>query len=363
MSVLTAALIVSLIPTGHFNFIPTYTFSPDSSDFTPDRIDLGKFMYPDDCDNFMESDQSNLSCWLSPRPSNTNAGIGFPVGTCGLDTCTVAGRPLDQPSHTDQNVTLVFRTTRNPNHPGFPGVLPESPARCFFHGNMTTNSEAYFSLATSLALLIYGYTVRVAKVSGKIPEILTCLTEEKLDHRYQALLGWWERKLAKQTPFKALWLASICLPLQTSIYYTFYVLFHLYTSMIAEVLSIIVSAVWGTTKIVRIRKMGNPEDNSWAFGQIVSLALMATPLTQIFELVYKIVREKSLRREKSSSVRESLVTTLELDSRGCKSILARIIFVPLEVTTSSASSIQSSTVRDVNSPASSQENIHSLHAF
>ncbi|KXH37099.1 hypothetical protein CSIM01_00161 [Colletotrichum simmondsii] len=66
MSLLTALLAVSFVPTGHFNFIAKSKYQFQYAGYGPDRIDLGHVIYPDDCENFKTSSQSNTSCWLSP---------------------------------------------------------------------------------------------------------------------------------------------------------------------------------------------------------------------------------------------------------------------------------------------------------
>ncbi|KAG7044905.1 hypothetical protein JMJ77_0004364 [Colletotrichum scovillei] len=304
MSLLATTLTIGFIPTGHFTFIDRYTFSSWLSPDTPDRIDLGTMIYPDDCDNFKTSTPKDLHCWLS-RSKDFHHGSS-PCVTFGLNTCTVDGKPVNQSTHTDQEVTLNFRTERDGKHKsGSPGVLPESPAICFFRGGMITRSESYFSLVVSLALLTYGYTIRVFKLFEKIPETFSWLGEERLDHRYQALLRALKRRLSVKPPSKAVLIASLCVPLQASLYHTLCILLQLYTSMIAEVFSISISAIWGTLKISSTRDMGNPEDNDWAFGQVISLVLLSSPLTQLFEVAYKTASPWNSRRHTPPSIRIS----------------------------------------------------------
>lgn len=235
MSLLVVSLSVGLIPTGHFSLIANET------DWLPDRINLGNLIYPDDCDGFPKfieensdtSNHVNLSCWLQTTNDVRDDEI------CGLRACTVEGKPFiaaNAPAYVNGGVKIWFWELRDrTDQLGSPGVLPESPAMCFFGGGMNTGSQAYFSLVTSLMLLAYGLTVRVSKVFERFPKIFSFLSQERLDQRYEALLAAWERRVATKPGLQAVLLASICLPLQASFHVTFCILLQLYTSMLAEV--------------------------------------------------------------------------------------------------------------------------------
>lgn len=230
MFLLVVSLFVGLIPTGHFNFVMS-RFS------VANNVNLGSFLYPTDCDGFDASRGLHFDCWL--RGSEDGEGgfnsKGYENGTCGLALCKVAGEPLMKSTPADDAVfrkvslaTVLWSTTT------WQAVLPESPAACFFSSGMISESQAYVSLVTSLLLLTYGFTVRVAKVFGQPAKMFTILSQERLDRSYQAILGLWARQLGKIGPKAALFASSMCIPLQNSLYCTFCVFLHLYTSMMAE---------------------------------------------------------------------------------------------------------------------------------
>ncbi|KAK1955781.1 hypothetical protein LY78DRAFT_593388, partial [Colletotrichum sublineola] len=56
------------------------------------------------------------------------------------------------------------------------------------------------------------------------------------------------------------------------------------------VYSVVFSAIWGTMSIIMLRNFSTSAkegENDWTFGQVISLALLASSLLPIFELSFK----------------------------------------------------------------------------
>ena len=62
----------------------------------------------------------------------------------------------------------------------------------------------------------------------------------------------------------------------------------------SQVLTLVVSAIWGTIRLVEYRKTmesqyEHKEDNKWGFGQVVPLILLLAPLLPTFELAFNSI--------------------------------------------------------------------------
>lgn len=64
--------------------------------------------------------------------------------------------------------------------------------------------------------------------------------------------------------------------------------------------------------------MGNPGDNTWAFGQVISLVLLTSPLTQIFESVYQHLCPRSPYGQATPRIRASLVNAPVSNDHFCR---------------------------------------------
>ncbi|WYZ36429.1 hypothetical protein EsH8_XIV_000029 [Colletotrichum jinshuiense] len=285
MSLLVILLFIGLIPTGHFNFISkVWTVAS--------KVDFGDFVYPNDCDDFGQIGSQYFGCWL---PNNATGFTdfddnGYRSGTCGPKLCTVAGKPLSeyQPTNDDTLRRLwIPDPMLHPETVDWQVILPESPARCYLKGGMPRTSSTFTSLIISLLLLAYSFLLRVIKTFERSNEVLSFISHKRLYHLFQGVAQTWRQKLRQVGPKVSLLMTSVLLPFQNSVYFTFYVFLHLYTSVLAEVVGITISALWGTARLSSTRGLGNPGDNDWTFGQVIPIVLLSSPLVYVFELAYK----------------------------------------------------------------------------
>ncbi|KAF4482896.1 hypothetical protein CGGC5_v009641 [Colletotrichum fructicola Nara gc5] len=229
MFILLVLLFVGIIPTGHFEFL----------DGDSHFIDLGQNMYPKDCDDF----KTNGSQYY-PKLHQTDRFPGsfrMNDSVLGPQNCTISGTPIFQ-LDISANYLLkrqMIRTTWiirgyvwNPD--AEIAVLPESPAACFFRGNMNSSSDAYVSMISSLVILVYGYLIRASKVFEGPSKLISHRIQRYLDNVFQLLIQKWEKLLNRTNSRTVVFAAMVLLPVQTSVFCTFRMVVHLYTSMCAE---------------------------------------------------------------------------------------------------------------------------------
>jgi hypothetical protein len=111
---------------------------------------------------------------------------------------------------------------------------PSAPATCFFKSGMIPGSEAFVSMVLSLLLLVYGYVVRVSKLFRISSTSLSHLFEGMLDQCHEKCLSGWARYLRKLWPSIAMGVAAVCIPLETSLYFTLRMFLNMYSSMLLE---------------------------------------------------------------------------------------------------------------------------------
>lgn len=114
-------------------------------------------------------------------------------------------------------------------------ILSGSAAVCFFKGGMIVLSSAYVSMVSSLVLLIYVYAIRAAKTFEGSSRLISQRLQTGLDHWYDIWMGKLTTFLSRRRSTIITIPVLAVLPVQTSIYCTFRVFIHLYTSMFAEV--------------------------------------------------------------------------------------------------------------------------------
>ncbi|KFA62590.1 hypothetical protein S40285_10344 [Stachybotrys chlorohalonatus IBT 40285] len=160
-------------------------------------------------------------------------------------------------------------------------VLASSPAICFYKTGGSVNE--YVSMIFSVCLLAYGYFIRAAKLFQSSSTGLGFFLHAKVDRFQQVMLRTWARLLHRMKPEVALRVAAWAIPFQTSLYFVLKMILDLYSSTVIEMLSLAMSALWGTLRLTALRSVGNPADNDWTFGQILPLLLMAAPLMPMVE--------------------------------------------------------------------------------
>lgn len=305
MSILLILLFAAVIPTGHFEFL-------GHEHGTARFIDLGKAIYPTDCHDF-QVNKSRYYPSLEHRRNLTLAAELVRNGTIGPKDCKILDKPVlpfditNAASNLDilryMSITDVFVDNQEVV------IFFESPAACFFKGGMRKSTTAFVSMISSLLLLVYSYLIRVVKIFEGPSQLMSQRTHGVLDRRYRALLIKWEQWFTTRKSGALVVLGIIFLPLQASIYCTFRLFLHLFTSTFAEVFSVILSAIWGTMNIVIIKGLADSEtlgENDWAFGQVISLALLSSSFLPIAELLFKSFFINSNQRDNAMQNRPLL---------------------------------------------------------
>ncbi|KFA80079.1 hypothetical protein S40288_11363 [Stachybotrys chartarum IBT 40288] len=160
-------------------------------------------------------------------------------------------------------------------------VLTSSPAICFYKTG--GSDDEFISMIFSVCLLAYGYFIRVAKLFQTSSTGLGFFLHANVDRFQQIMLRRWARLLRRMKPGVALWVAAWAIPFQTSLYFALKMIVDLYSSTVIEMLSLAMSALWGTLRLAGLRTRGHPADNDWSFGQVLPLLLMAAPLMPMVE--------------------------------------------------------------------------------
>ncbi|EXA28771.1 hypothetical protein FOVG_19643 [Fusarium oxysporum f. sp. pisi HDV247] len=183
-------------------------------------------------------------------------------------------------------------------------ISPSAPAACFFKSGMIRGSEAFVSMVLSLLLLVYGYVVRVSKLFRISSTNLSHLFQGLLDQCHEKCLSGWTRCLRKLWPSIALGVAAVCIPLETSLYFTLKMFSDMYSSMLLDVISLVVSGIWGSLRLTQVRYLGPEDENNWTFGQVIPLVLLGIPALSIYELIftYFALRGRSLSIDNESEV-------------------------------------------------------------
>ncbi|KAK4449659.1 hypothetical protein QBC34DRAFT_404587 [Podospora aff. communis PSN243] len=157
---------------------------------------------------------------------------------------------------------------------------PASHAICFYRASITMDREGIQSLAIIILLLVYGYAIRIAKLS---PSFSITLRKYGLKCKRRSM-----ERMEKWHPDVSTsgWklLKPICLdPVLVAFFQVLHVQLDLFCSVFAEVYWLIVSVSWGTKKLVATRKFSPGGESSWSFGQVLPLILLAAPLVSFLE--------------------------------------------------------------------------------
>ncbi|KAK0369659.1 hypothetical protein CLIM01_12987 [Colletotrichum limetticola] len=103
--------------------------------------------------------------------------------------------------------------------------------------------------------------------------------------------------------------------------------------------------------------MGNPEDNDWAFEQVISLVLLSSPLTQLFEVAYKTARPWNSRRQTPPGIRVSRPDTPGSTPSSCRNP-CEILLGTLKITMIAVEMLASSTTSRPSGPLASDRIRH-----
>ncbi|KAK0625027.1 hypothetical protein B0T17DRAFT_508047 [Bombardia bombarda] len=186
-----------------------------------------------------------------------------------------------------------------------PNVAPSFYAICFFNkGGLDINQDALQSTIFSYVLLGYGFTVRAVKLSTHARwwtgSILTRLTE----YMTKGISGTVTTELTPvKTPGRFKRMLNVLIRAALNIVIA---QLYLFSSVLAEVYWLVISLAWVTFRLYHLRERWGPAgEDSWTFGQILPLALLAAPLVSIAQVIYEKFHEPSYQSVAADSATES----------------------------------------------------------
>ncbi|KAK5659365.1 hypothetical protein OQA88_1458 [Cercophora sp. LCS_1] len=171
----------------------------------------------------------------------------------------------------------------------------ELPVLCFLHLPRPKVNIANLDVVFSVLLLAYNILLRVLKLHRTVSEVWTGKIREGFLVVLQPIAN--VISLVLQSPrlnrkmrfglyvlFVQPFVASLIL---TKTYY------FMYTSTVAEVYWLLVSAFWGTLRLFELRKLRSQGEDKWTFGQIMPLVLFLAPSLVFLDTVAKSWNEES----------------------------------------------------------------------
>ncbi|RSL70058.1 hypothetical protein CEP54_001950 [Fusarium duplospermum] len=191
-------------------------------------------------------------------------------------------------------------------------------AVCYFGKKMDTRSVAFESMIKTLILLVYGFFIRLAKMSRAFEGSLRAFPAHLSARAMRLQRGsdqdtqqWDPRTLANSTK-------SFIHGVKSSLYMTglSFVSIHvnLLTSFLAEqVYWLTLSALWVTRRYFKTRLLGPREENEWTFGQVLPLLLVVAPLAAILEQVIPAQASTDRRRQRPGQRALLMLNQLERD--------------------------------------------------
>lgn len=162
----------------------------------------------------------------------------------------------------------------------------DSPARCAWNEEDMSKWEA--SIIFSLVLLCANYITRTLRLFDTSTTFVNKWFREKPGQLAMRLLDQvWQhaeqdglRRLPWRILYSVLW----------AIYITVYAAMELYHSYLAEVAWLFATLFWGLCKVFIVRKDSplSQYENTWTFGQVVALMLLALPIMAAAEFYHDI---------------------------------------------------------------------------
>uniref|UniRef100_A0A4E9ENQ1 Uncharacterized protein n=1 Tax=Gibberella zeae TaxID=5518 RepID=A0A4E9ENQ1_GIBZA len=191
---------------------------------------------------------------------------------------------------------------------------PAHFAVCYLRMPMDRSTVAFESMLKMILLIIYGFFIRLAKMSrvleGYLREQGARLGQRSTDRQRgqsQSRPAWDPRageglKRLNILVIDPILIASFSL-----------VNLHLdmFTSFVSEVYWLTFSLIWGTKRLFETRQMGPEEENEWTFGQTLPLVLLIAPLATIIEHFFH--SSESREREDRTPSHTVTVSSSRLD--------------------------------------------------
>ncbi|KAI0887604.1 uncharacterized protein GGS22DRAFT_157575 [Annulohypoxylon maeteangense] len=165
-------------------------------------------------------------------------------------------------------------------------ALPSDNATSYFNLNFDyTSSSGRDSMIISILLLGLGFIARIFKLHRRISWFGVESISVRIINRLLKSALFFQRFFGTSTLED-----RVVSNIVVSAHVTLCVWVDLWASLASDVFWLIFSLAWGTIKIKNLRVLSTRstnQDNSWSFGQVLPVLLLALPLITLFELFLK----------------------------------------------------------------------------
>ncbi|KAI1781321.1 hypothetical protein F4818DRAFT_34842 [Hypoxylon cercidicola] len=167
-------------------------------------------------------------------------------------------------------------------------AAPSANVTCYFNAEFKPSAhKARNAMAVSIVLLISGFATRVFKLHRKFLWFKIESISSYMVDRVLHSARFFQRILGTSTTED-----RVVSNMVVAVHIIVCVWIDMYTSMASDIYWLIVSLAWGTTKIgnlITLLGKSNKLDNTWTFGQVLPVLLLALPMTSLVEHFLKSI--------------------------------------------------------------------------
>ncbi|KAI1777780.1 hypothetical protein F4818DRAFT_325527 [Hypoxylon cercidicola] len=162
---------------------------------------------------------------------------------------------------------------------------PSYFAICFYGPKMNTRTLAFQSMILFLVLSIYGYVIRIAKMSKWIMT-RSHKAMAYISELFNKQIKLWNPIEAPRTWYRTS-MELIARPLLIALLRVVTIQLSIFGSFLAEIYWLAISLSWGTLNLFTVRNYGPLSENTYTFGQVLPLIMLAAPLLSILENLFE----------------------------------------------------------------------------
>ncbi|KAF5630523.1 hypothetical protein F52700_7203 [Fusarium sp. NRRL 52700] len=166
------------------------------------------------------------------------------------------------------------------------------PAICYFKEQIESTSISLQSAVKFIILLVWGLAIRIAKTFEKFEGGLreTASRLEQRGHRHitddsGSTRREWDHESADAS-LPRRFSGYLFVPILIGFYSVLSIQLDLFTSLLAEVYWLFFTIIWITARLIKLRILGNQDDNKWTFGQVLPIILVVAPIALAIEAFY-----------------------------------------------------------------------------
>ncbi|KAI0902053.1 hypothetical protein F4806DRAFT_445545 [Annulohypoxylon nitens] len=165
---------------------------------------------------------------------------------------------------------------------------PWDNATCYFNSNFdSVIPGGKNSMIISMLLMSLGFSTKLFKLHRRILWLRTDSISQRVVGCILRSASFFQKYFGISTLQDRI-VSNIII----SAHMTVCIWVELYASMASDVYWLIVSVIWGTMKVLDLRVIldySKNQDNSWSFGQVLPVLLLALPLINLIELFLKSI--------------------------------------------------------------------------